>query len=118
MENEVSVFLFVIPVLTSSSERTYIHRLSDMAYGEWIIFEDNKPKYYLYIFDGLYKDVREYLQNHKDIDVSTLLERSFKDKNLNLSLSETFRVSKIWESKETSAEFKLEKFPPHLFKIE
>src|SRR5919202_1422371 len=111
MVNNVSVFLFVVPVLTSSLERTYIYRLSDMAYGEWIIFEDNKPKYYLYIFDDLYKDVREYLQNHKDIDVSTLLEQSFKGKNLNLTLRATFRVRKIWESKETNKEFKLEKFP-------
>ena len=117
MEDKVSVFLFVAPVLTSSSEKTYAYRLPDMVDGEWIIFEDNKPRYCLYILDDLYKDLREYLQNHKDIDVSTLLAQSFKDKDRSLSLHQTFRVRRFLE-KETSQEFKLEKFPPHLFKIE
>jgi len=117
MENKVSVFLFVIPVLTSSLEKRYIYRLSDMAYGEWIILEDNKPRYYLYILDDIYKDVREYIHK-KNIYVDDLLEQSFRDKNLSLSLRETFKVSKIWESQETSEEFKLEKLPPNLFKID
>lgn len=116
MEKE-SVYLFVIPALTSNLEKTHIYRLSDMAYGEWIILEDNKPRYYVNIFDDLYKEIREWVQNHK-IDVSILLERSIEAKGLNLSLSETFRVSRLWESKETSEEFMLEKFPPHFFDIE
>jgi len=117
MKNESKVYLMVIPLVSFSLEPKYIYRLSDFAYGEWIIFEDDLPRYYLDIFDSIYKDLKEKLDKNKEATIQLLLEQYSKNTGLNLSLSQSFHWSPTWESKAELREFSLEKFPPDLLDV-
>jgi len=60
MENlsrdKVTVSVRKTPLLFS---RKNLYRLSDFSYGEWILFENGVPRYYLYAFDEMYYGIRE-----------------------------------------------------------
>ncbi|SHH75621.1 hypothetical protein SAMN04488109_5170 [Chryseolinea serpens] len=80
-EPKVLVRLLEIPVFLSGKK---IHRLNDFAYGEWLIFEGGRPKYYFCILDERYADKKDQITQSGDVE--RYLEKSFKDKGLNLSL--------------------------------
>lgn len=69
------------PILFS---RKSLYRLSDFVYGEWIIFENGKPKYYLNVLDGQYSQIIDRLKP----DVESYLTEEFRKKGLNLSFKE------------------------------
>ncbi len=71
-----------IPIYTFLGKRTYRYKLSDFSYGEWLIFENNKPKFYFNIFDKEYHEVRLAFSNSKDFD----LEKKLKSYNKGLSI--------------------------------
>jgi hypothetical protein len=46
----VRIKLFVTAVYTLTGKK-YLYALGDMAYGEWLIYKNNKPRYYLNVFE-------------------------------------------------------------------
>ena len=70
----VTLDLLVTPIITLFGQK-YSYRLLDSAYGEWLNYEDNYPKYYLNIFDDEYREIeneivqaniniKDYLETH------------------------------------------------------
>lgn len=55
MEN---INLLVTPVINVFLEKRFLYTLTDSVYGEWIIFKNDEPVYYLYIFDCMYDEYR------------------------------------------------------------
>lgn len=114
MENEVVIPLFAIPVTTLGFKKRLLYRLSDMAYGEWLIFQNDIPKYYLNIFDKIYEGVT-FLADEDGSSFENRLEKLFKERNLNLSLSPSFKWMLVHESKQKVIDFHIEKYPPSYF---
>lgn len=65
--SKVEVNLLVSLYITLSGKK-YSYKLPDNAYGEWIIYENDKPKYYLNIFDKEYELVRKNLNHVSDFE--------------------------------------------------
>jgi len=68
-----------IPILFSNKS---IYRLSDFRYGQWLIWENNLPKYYVDLLDEKYSSIREIING----DVEDFLTRTFSQKRLKLSM--------------------------------
>src|SRR5216117_1310161 len=62
-----------------------IYVLPDMSYGQYLIFENNYPKYYFNYFDKYYDAIRIKIDNSK-ISHELLLKKSFQANNPLLSL--------------------------------
>ncbi len=108
----VEISLFITPVYTIFQGTKFIYRLPDNAYGEWLIFTKNEPKYYLDIFDPLYNQLKETVINVKDVEV--YLKSKFSNSSEELSLKNNFFGIAI-ESKSFVKKFKLQKLPKRYF---
>jgi hypothetical protein len=104
--NSIEVSVEAIPILTILGKIQYRYKLSDFAYGEWLIFENDKPKYYLNPFDEDYDDVRERIENSKDFDLEKILKMS----NKNLSIHQRIMGVSFWYKSSTQV-LALEKLP-------
>jgi hypothetical protein len=90
--------------------KKHLYKLGDMAYGEWLIFQSNVPKYYLNIFDDMYQDIDE----QKKIDPYKYLLKKFKAEHYGYSLGQN--IHGIWSSKINEKCFDLEKLPISFFR--
>lgn len=101
--NTVKINAHVTPLLFSNKLQ---YRLSDLAYGEWVIFENGVPKYYFNVFDEQYFQLIDRLKP----DAERYLSNQFKVKKLNLST--TAKATGIpLPHKSAIVELKLEKLP-------
>src|SRR5688500_2418971 len=91
------------PMLLSKRSQ---YRLSDFSYGEWILFENGEPKYYLNVHDEQYSQIRDKLKP----DVETYLIEQFKKKRLSLSFKDGTLGIPL-PSKSEIVEVSLEKLP-------
>ena len=74
-DNLIEMPLRVTPILTIFGKIQYKYKLSDFAYGEWIIFENEKPKYYLNLFDNSdYKKDKVYSKS-KNFNIESILDK-------------------------------------------
>jgi hypothetical protein len=104
---KIDIEIEVEPMLTLMG-RKYFYRLPDNAYGEWIIFENRTPKYYLNVFDKRYV---AFLKKFEIIiDKETYLENIINKVNRSLTIK-----NHIWGircySKSKLKTFSLEKLP-------
>ncbi len=62
-------------------------KLSDMTYGEWIIYNDRIPVYHVDVLDGSVSgnQINDLLKTKKET-IESILEKINKDKNVRLSL--------------------------------
>ena len=98
-----------IPIFTLLGKWAYRYKLSDFSYGEWVIFENNKPKFYLNIFDSEYDEVRLVFSKSKNYD----LEKKLKSHNKGLSIYQ--KLLGITFLKKTFLQvIELEKLPKHI----
>jgi len=111
---KISIPIRVVPAICLPLVRRNIYRLSDFAYGEWLIYEDNIPKYYLNIFDKIYKDIMHFMQTQRDFTVELMVRKSSGNVNERLSLGEKYRVITMLESQSELVTFELEKISPDL----
>ena len=102
----IEISVEAIPRLTILGGIKYKYKLSDFTYGEWLIFENNKPKYYLNLFDEEYKDIRERIEKFKDFE----LEKNLKKCDEKLSIHQKLIGISIWY-KSSIQTLKLEKLP-------
>jgi len=93
-----------VPVYTLTGVK-HLYKLGDMAYGEWLIFKNGEPTYFLCIFDDLYKDVRADIKE----DPYLFLKEKFKREKSNYSLTQG--IHGIWSSNITDKWFDLEDLP-------
>lgn len=110
MEN---VNLLVTAVITIFLEKRFLYTLPDNAYGQWIIFKNDEPAYYLYILDSMYDDYRV------TIDAITSIE-DYLNKRLpliedGLSLRQHSAGIKL-TSRSVIKSFALKKLPAVIFK--
>ncbi len=107
----IEISLEAIPFFTIWGKIQYRYKLSDFTYGNWIIFENNKPKYYLNLYDNDYDDIREKFSKSKDFD----LESTLKTHKKNLSIHQNFWGISLW-NKSFIQFFHLKKMPSHILK--
>lgn len=113
----ISVPVRLVPAICFPFRRRNLHRLADTNYGEWLIYENDQPRYYLNLFDDIYEGVNRFLEDRADVSVASMLKRSLGGRNLQLSLEEKFRPIVVLESKSELVTLELEKFPPYLFDL-
>ena len=85
-KENIELKLLVTPVLTLTG-RKYSYRLLDSAYGEWLVFEDNAPKYYLNIFDVDYGAIKKITVDSNS-DVTDFLQCKFSSGASRLKLTD------------------------------
>lgn len=81
-QSEVGVL--ITPITTFLGKKEYLYTLTESAYGEWIIFNDNIPKYYFNVFDTAYSALFDSLKKLRSVE--EFLENNFKKVNSNLSI--------------------------------
>jgi hypothetical protein len=74
MGQKAEVGVEIIPIW-GLSKKPYV-KLPDSAYGELLIFEDNTPVFYLYIFDEIYSEVLEQFKQ-SPLTLAELAKKSF-----------------------------------------
>lgn len=97
-----------IIVYTLTGKR-HLYKLGDMAYGEWLIFKDNMPVFYLNIFDKMYENVAESIKK----DPRGYLEKKIALEKSTYSLNQN--IHGIWSSKVNIKWFELEQLPVSFF---
>jgi hypothetical protein len=110
--NSIEINLLVTPVETLFYGTKNIYRLSDFAYGEWIIFCNGEPKYYLYVFDPMYQEQIDFIKSTKGVDL--FLEKKFASMRLNLTMKNKYWLV-ISKSEPFVKKFTLEKLPNTYF---
>lgn len=76
----IRIRLFVTPIYTFTGKK-FLYSLSDMAYGEWIVFKNNYPRFYINAFEFKSDDqVNKSVEGH--------LERCLKNKHPKLTLKQ------------------------------
>jgi hypothetical protein len=98
-QNKIVVKVRKTPTLLGRNR----YRLSDFSYGEWIIFENGEPKYYLNIFDDRYSHI-------KGRSVEAYLTEQFRKKGLKLSFKDNAFGLPI-HSKSEVVDLPLERLP-------
>ncbi len=85
-----------------------------MAYGQWVIYQHNYPKYYFDSFDKVYQPYTDPLKGKK-LGTHNFLKKKLKKADPTLSLTMSFwGIATV--SRAGSKEFFLEKLPVELFK--
>ena len=108
----IEINLFVIPIITFWGKRDFIFKLSDSAYGEWLIYENNKLKYYFNVFDKSYDLIKDKIDCTSNLE--ELLSNRFKQKKLNLMINNA-KWGILKRYKPFFKIFKLEKLPVEIF---
>lgn len=111
-DNFVDINLIVTPVLTFSGiKKSY--RLPDMSYGLFLIYEKDRPRYFLDAFDNDYEPfLRDAKAKHEPI--IDFIALKLKNADGNLTIEKVIRGIRL--GNETSTEiFRLEKFPVSFF---
>ena len=80
-----------------------------MAYGEWIIYKNNYPKYYFNSFDEIYTPYISHLAGKK-LGIHNFLKEKLKKLDSSLSLKMNFFGVEIISGAHTKT-FTLEKLP-------
>ena len=83
--NTIDINLQVVPVITFFGNK-YLYKLSDNAYGEWIICKNGYPKYYFSVFDKDY----ESLNLKNDLDIESFLKDKLRKIDSSLTVGKTF----------------------------
>jgi hypothetical protein len=52
----------------------YKYSLSDMSYGDMLLFENNEPKYYLDLFNPIYSDLALYIKQ-QGVSMTELVDK-------------------------------------------
>lgn len=106
LSNRVRLRLLRIPIWNFYRIR-YIYRLSDFTYGQWLIFSNGLPVYYLDIFDERYS---------KFFDVGTgFLEGKFKEKGMALTFHNDYAGIRLEVFSYKWVDFDLEMLPVEFF---
>jgi len=86
---KVEIPVEMIPVYTLSGKKTII-KLSDFAYGEWLIFKNNELVYYINLFDSYFSQLKKKIES-KEITIEEFIN------SINATISETFSLNqKFW----------------------
>ncbi len=64
--NDIEINIEIIPVYTFFGRKNII-KISDFAYGEWLIYKSNKPFYYINIFHSDFKELKTLLESKKQV---------------------------------------------------
>jgi len=78
----IEIHLSKIPILFS---RNSIYALGDFSYGEYIILENNRPKFYFNVFDSMYIDIADRLKTIDDM--GEFLNNQFKKKGVSYTVN-------------------------------
>lgn len=106
--NCVNIGLKVTSVYTLGGVK-YLYRLSDMAYGEWLIYKNGYPTFYFNVFDEDYKDIKANIGN--DIEEYLRLKLSLKGKEWSLEQ----KLVGIISFKSSVRRIDIEKLPKRFF---
>jgi hypothetical protein len=85
MSQKVEVGVEITPIW-GISKKSYV-KLPESAYGELLIYDDDMPIFYLYIFDEIYSEVLEQFKQSA-LTLSELAKKSFSKNGLPYSLNQ------------------------------
>jgi len=110
MEHSLNkIKLKVTPIYTLTGVK-YLYTLKDMAYGEWLIYQENKPRYYFNLFDKEYS----FDKNQTGKSIEKFLETKLDILNVNLTIKQNIfgiKGSRTFETWQT-----IERLPYDFFK--
>lgn len=86
--NSIKISIEIIPIYTLCGRRAII-KLSDFAYGEWLVFKSNKPIYYINIFDDEFFELKKLVESKK-ITIEEVIEKFNIQNGETLSLKQSF----------------------------
>lgn len=86
--NSIKIGIEIIPIYTLGGRRDII-KLSDFAYGEWLVFKSNKPIYYINIFDDEFFELKKLIESKKTT-VEEVIEKFNIQNSDSLSLKQSF----------------------------
>jgi len=78
----ITIKVAATPVLTFAGIRMR-YNLLDMAYGEWLIYKDKQPCYYINIFDLAYKELKNKISGNIENYLKNWLRTNYPDLSLN-----------------------------------
>jgi len=105
---KVKIKLLVIPLITLGGKK-YRYLLGDMAYGEWLVYKNNYPQYYLSILETNHERFGTALSP----DLEAIITSKLKLIDDKLKLKQNIIGLKIGKS--YTKWFELEKLPSELF---
>ncbi|OOQ61440.1 hypothetical protein [Mucilaginibacter pedocola] len=89
--------------------RKHLYKLRDNSYGQWLVFKDGLPVYYLDVFDELYAGLEDSLR----YGAFRYLEEKFKRSKDGYSMDAN--INGIWSSTINDKWFELEMLPLSFF---
>jgi hypothetical protein len=87
----------------------YKYLLSDMSYGDMLLFENNEPKYYLNLFNPIYSDLVVYIEQ-ESISMTELVDKILQFNASNVTIEQRLFGFDI-VSKEVVEKIEVELFP-------
>lgn len=109
---QVKLKMLTTPIIDFLGRKNFYYRLLDGAYGEWLVFEDNVPKYYFNFFDEEYASFKQSLPKFK-MNLENYLNECFKKKNMNLTTRQYMYGFKL-KGKEEVRIIVIEKMPANI----
>jgi hypothetical protein len=86
--NSIEIGVEIIPIYTLYGLRDII-KLSDFVYGEWLVFESNKPLYYINIFDEDFIELKNSIES-KETTIENFIRKINTLNNKSLSLRQNY----------------------------
>jgi len=103
----LAIKVIATPVFTLTGVKCR-YALLDMAYGEWLVYRDNHPQYYINLFDAEYEGIRDKVGNNAE----RYIKERLKNSNERLSLKPNIVGLKVGKEQQTS--ITVERLPIHL----
>lgn len=112
--NDIEINIEVIPIYTFIGCKNII-KLSDFAYGEWLIYKSNKPVYYINIFDSDFKELKTLLESKKT-SIDDFIKQVNIANNETLSLKQNYYGITVY-SRRIPQKITISKFPESLLNM-
>lgn len=77
--NNIEIPIIVEKIYTITGVQKH-YSLGNMSYGEWLIYKNNQPCFYMNIFDEYYKEIKDDLSRLG----KSFIEQKLKEKGLSL----------------------------------
>lgn len=108
LNNNLEILVEMVPIL-SLFKNKYLIKLPDSAYGEWLIFKENKPVFYLNVFDPQLEVIKNKIHS-KEITIERIIERINEGTHENYSIGFKYWGFLNYEGRKTET-ISIQKFP-------
>jgi len=86
--NSLEINIEEVPIFTWKGQRRII-KLSDFAYGEWLVYKFNAPVFYINIFDPDFLRLKNLIESKK-INIEGFIKKINEENNEVFTLKQNF----------------------------